>query len=328
MTRALAVLASTALLAATSLAAAEKKPEILPGEEVVAGVEPGDAVHPAAPAPPRRADEGEGPFERLIIRGATLIDGTGAPPVGPMDIVIEGTGSWMYGASARRACPSRGAGAPAMPSGRSTPRGCTSCPVSSTSTATSEVRPRARRPSTSTSSGWPTGSRRSGTRDPGTASTGRCGTGSGRRGTRSSPPASGPMSAPARGGTRGRCGMPGAGPGVRPVGEVQGGRWLQAWLAPPTGHGGAPGARPAAWSWGPRRTTGQLGVSRMNVLDAARLGLGSMEHWYGLPEALFDDRTSRTTRPTTTTTTSSTASARPADSGARRPSRALRAGTR
>jgi hypothetical protein len=34
----------------------------------------------------------------------------------------------------------------------------------------------------------------------------------------------------------------------------------------------------------------QTGVARMNVLDAARLGLGSMEHWYGLPEALFTDR--------------------------------------
>ena len=33
--------------------------------------------------------EGEGPFQRLIIRGATLIDGTGAPPRGPVDIVIE-----------------------------------------------------------------------------------------------------------------------------------------------------------------------------------------------------------------------------------------------
>ncbi len=42
------------------------------------------------PAPDRRADEGDGPFERLIIRGATVIDGTGAPPRGPMDIVIEG----------------------------------------------------------------------------------------------------------------------------------------------------------------------------------------------------------------------------------------------
>jgi len=41
------------------------------------------------PAPPRRADEGTGPYDRLILRGATLIDGTGAPPVGPVDIVIE-----------------------------------------------------------------------------------------------------------------------------------------------------------------------------------------------------------------------------------------------
>ena len=32
---------------------------------------------------------GEGPFERLIIRGATLIDGTGGMPRGPVDIVIE-----------------------------------------------------------------------------------------------------------------------------------------------------------------------------------------------------------------------------------------------
>lgn len=34
-------------------------------------------------------EEGDGPYERLIIRGATLIDGTGAPPTGPVDIVIE-----------------------------------------------------------------------------------------------------------------------------------------------------------------------------------------------------------------------------------------------
>lgn len=40
-------------------------------------------------APPRPAGEGEGPFKRLILRGATLINGTGAPPIGPVDIVIE-----------------------------------------------------------------------------------------------------------------------------------------------------------------------------------------------------------------------------------------------
>lgn len=35
----------------------------------------------------------------------------------------------------------------------------------------------------------------------------------------------------------------------------------------------------------------QLDVSRVNVLTTARWGLNSMEHWYGLPEALFDNRT-------------------------------------
>jgi hypothetical protein len=35
----------------------------------------------------------------------------------------------------------------------------------------------------------------------------------------------------------------------------------------------------------------QLNVAWNNVLDSARLGLTTMEHWYGLPEALFDDRT-------------------------------------
>ncbi len=40
--------------------------------------------------PDRPAGEGEGPFATLLIRGATLIDGTGAPPEGPVDIVVEG----------------------------------------------------------------------------------------------------------------------------------------------------------------------------------------------------------------------------------------------
>ncbi|MGD2071334.1 MAG: amidohydrolase family protein [Gemmatimonadota bacterium] len=39
---------------------------------------------------PRGPDEGGGPYDRLVIRGVTMIDGTGAPPRGPMDIVIEG----------------------------------------------------------------------------------------------------------------------------------------------------------------------------------------------------------------------------------------------
>ncbi|HUG28556.1 MAG TPA: hypothetical protein VMK53_09680 [Gemmatimonadales bacterium] len=51
---------------------------------------PAVAESQTIPAPDRQSGEGDGPFERLIIRGAILIDGTGAPPTGPVDIVIEG----------------------------------------------------------------------------------------------------------------------------------------------------------------------------------------------------------------------------------------------
>ncbi|MCR9288761.1 MAG: amidohydrolase family protein [Bacteroidetes bacterium] len=35
----------------------------------------------------------------------------------------------------------------------------------------------------------------------------------------------------------------------------------------------------------------QMDVARWNVLNSARAGLTTMEHWYGLPEALFDNKT-------------------------------------
>ena len=35
----------------------------------------------------------------------------------------------------------------------------------------------------------------------------------------------------------------------------------------------------------------QMDVAWMDVLETARLGLTTMEHWYGLPEALFEDKT-------------------------------------
>ncbi len=57
------------------------------------------------PAPDRGEDEGAGPFDRLIIRGVTLIDGSGAPPRGPVDIVVEGN----------RIASIRGVGTPNVP---------------------------------------------------------------------------------------------------------------------------------------------------------------------------------------------------------------------
>ena len=40
-------------------------------------------------APARRAGEGLGPFKTLLIRGVMVIDGTGAPPYGPMNVTVE-----------------------------------------------------------------------------------------------------------------------------------------------------------------------------------------------------------------------------------------------
>ena len=40
--------------------------------------------------PERKAGEGEGPYPALLIAGATMIEGSGAPPIGPADILIEG----------------------------------------------------------------------------------------------------------------------------------------------------------------------------------------------------------------------------------------------
>ena len=58
---------------------------ILGALAVPLAAQPSDQSIPKAP--PRA--EGEGPFARLILRGVTVIDGTGAPPLGPVDVVIE-----------------------------------------------------------------------------------------------------------------------------------------------------------------------------------------------------------------------------------------------
>src|SRR5881628_1809524 len=60
---------------------------------IIAGSAAGSFAQPRPQmeqVPPRQPGEGEGPFAKLVIRGATLIKGDGSPPIGPMDIVIEG----------------------------------------------------------------------------------------------------------------------------------------------------------------------------------------------------------------------------------------------
>src|SRR2546422_910917 len=60
---------------------------------------------PLTPAPARATGEGFGPYKTMAIRGAMLIDGTGGPPRGPVDIVVEGN----------RITAIRNAGTPGLP---------------------------------------------------------------------------------------------------------------------------------------------------------------------------------------------------------------------
>jgi imidazolonepropionase-like amidohydrolase len=81
MTRWLAAVAALGVAFAASSAGTATR-------NTVGASPPPTAERDVNPAPPRH--EGEGPYNRLVIRGATLIDGTGAPPIGPVDIVVEG----------------------------------------------------------------------------------------------------------------------------------------------------------------------------------------------------------------------------------------------
>jgi hypothetical protein len=82
--RRLSVLALAALLLTALPVAAQETPSE-PAAEPAPAAGPPESI---LPAPPRA--EGDGPYSRLVLRGAILIDGTGAPPLGPADIVIEG----------------------------------------------------------------------------------------------------------------------------------------------------------------------------------------------------------------------------------------------
>jgi imidazolonepropionase-like amidohydrolase len=61
-------------------------------------------------APARRSDEGIGPGQ-IRIRGVMVIDGTGAPPYGPVDVLISGNRIASIGAGGRGGRGGRGGGA-------------------------------------------------------------------------------------------------------------------------------------------------------------------------------------------------------------------------
>jgi imidazolonepropionase-like amidohydrolase len=242
-----------------------------------------------AEAPDRPAGEGSGPYNRLVIMGANIIDGTGAPMRGPVDIVIEGN----------RIRQIRGAGAPGVAQNRIPPSDADHViDAQGMYVLPGFVDLHAH-----------TGGGQQGTpaeyvyklwlahgittiRDPGSGNGVDWTLRSRERSARNE------ITAP-------RVFVyvrPGSGWGGGAIDTPEQARAYVRWAK----QRGVDGFKLGSYDpeimsalldearrngLGTQAHLAQTGVARMNVLDAARLGLGSMEHWYGLPEALFADRT-------------------------------------
>ncbi len=238
---------------------------------------------------PDRTD-GEGPFERLIVRGATLIDGTGAPPMGPVDIVIEGN----------RITDIRQVGTPGLPiSDSRRPQGATReldahgmyvlpgfVDLHAHQGGSSQGTPAEYVHKLWLAHGVTT------IRDPGS------GNGVAWTLEEEARSAANEIAAP-RIWSYARPGMGWDGGSIDSPERAR--EWVR-WAARRGVDGLKLGSYPpdvmaalideaTRQGMGTQAHLGQMGVAQMNALDAARLGLGSLEHWYGLPEALFDDRT-------------------------------------
>ncbi|HEX6135136.1 MAG TPA: amidohydrolase family protein [Longimicrobiales bacterium] len=240
-------------------------------------------------APDRPAGEGAGPFRRLVIMGANLIDGTGAPMQGPVDIVIEGN----------RIRQIRSAGAPGVQRELTPPEGADHV---------IDARGMYALPGFVDLHAH-TGGGQQGTpaeyvyklwlahgvttiRDPGSGNGVDWTLRARERSARNQ------ITAP-------RVFVyvrPGSGWDDGPIDTPERAREYVRWAK----QRGVDGFKLGSYDpdimaalldearkngLGTQAHLAQTGVARMNVLDAARLGLGSMEHWYGLPESLFADRT-------------------------------------
>jgi len=266
------------------------------------------AQEPQPPyAPDRRPGEGEGPFQRLIIRGATIVEGSGAPPLGPMDIVIEGN----------RITEIHGVGYPKVPvdperrpvlSGAEGPKGATKeidgskmyvlpgfvdmhgHPGGTDQGTTAEYVFKlwlahgittVRDPGSGNGLEWTIHERDRSAKNEIVAPRIVPYVGTSRRSWNG-----GAIDSPEQArkfvqyvAKNGGAGLKiiGAGGGSDPIYDPD---ILAALIDEAKKH-----------KLGTTTHLAQLGVARMNILQAARLGLGSMEHWYGLPESLFAERT-------------------------------------
>jgi hypothetical protein len=242
------------------------------------------------PAPART--EGEGPYPRLILRGGTLVDGTGAPPVGPVDIVIEGDRIVDVVSVGSPGVPIDGAKRPALGDAE----GSRELDVSGQYVLPGFVDMHGHQggveqgtPAEYVYKLW-LGHGITTARDPG------CGNGLEWCLEQKSRSEANEITAP-RIEAYIFFGMGREQPFLAP-------EEARAWVREVAARGADGlkffGYRPdvmaaaieEAAALGLRTTChhAQLAVTRVDVLDTARWGLTSMEHWYGLPEALFDDR--------------------------------------
>lgn len=241
---------------------------------------------------PDRA-EGEGPFERLILRGGILISGTGAPPTGPVDIIIEGN----------RIVNIVNVGYPGVPINENRR------PTADSNTTELDVEGMYILPGFVDLHGHIGGSAQ-GTpaeyvfklwmahgittvRDPGSYNGLEWSLDQKRRSERNKITAprlhiylsfgrghSGPITTPQQARNWVRQLARDGGDGIKFFGlrpDI-----MEAALDEAAKHNLRSAAHHA-----------QLNVAWMNVLDSSKLGLTTMEHWYGLPEALFTDRTTQ-----------------------------------
>jgi imidazolonepropionase-like amidohydrolase len=86
--RVVAAAVALATVFAGSVGASAQTAAPAPGEEGISRFQRFGIGAPP-PGPPRPADEGLGPFKRLVLRSVMLVDGTGAPARGLVDIVVE-----------------------------------------------------------------------------------------------------------------------------------------------------------------------------------------------------------------------------------------------
>lgn len=240
-------------------------------------------------APPR--NRGEGPYPRLILRGVTVINSTGAPPQGPMDIVIVG----------KRIAEVRSVGNPGVPiDPTARPKalpGDIEMDLSGMYVLPGFVDMHGhiggkdqgtpaeyvfklwmahgittiRDPGTFNSLEWVLGQKKSSERNTISAPRIRAYTYFGQGADK-------PITTPEQ--------------ARRWVADVarKGADGIKFFGAPPEV---LKAALEEARKRGLRSAMhhAQLEVARANVMDTAAWGLTSMEHWYGLPEALFEDRT-------------------------------------